>query len=252
MTTRVFSKWVTCPRPRPDARLRLFCLPFAGGGASAYRLWPDRLPSWVEVCPIQLPGREDRYREPAFTSVSGLSSALTREITPYLDIPYAIFGHSMGALLAFELTRALQQMEAPLPLALFLAAYPAPQVSQLRAPIHHLPDAEFIDQMRRMQGTPEAVLQNADLMSFMLPILRADFEACDTHVSPPAPALTCPFFMYGGRDDHEVDQPSLAAWQAGTIGPFHLRMFGGTHFFVQTHRDLLLADIADQLAALLV
>ncbi len=250
MTTRVFSKWVTCPRPRPGARLRLFCLPFAGGGASAYRLWADRLPAWVEVCPIQLPGREDRYRETAFTSVAALSGALAREVAPYLDLPYAIFGHSMGALLAFELAQALSRTDATPPRALFLAAYPAPHASQLRAPIHQLPDEAFIEEMRRMQGTPEAVLQSADLMSFMLPILRADFQACDTYVNPGAPPLGCPLFMYGGADDHEVVPAALEEWRQTTTGPFTMRVLPGTHFFVQSHRDELLADIAGHLAGL--
>jgi surfactin synthase thioesterase subunit len=252
MTSRVFSKWVTCPRPRPDARLRLFCLPFAGGGASAYRLWADGLPSSIEVCPIQLPGREDRYRETAFTSVTAISGALAREVAPYLDLPYAIFGHRMGALLGFELAHALRRTGAPAPRGLFLAAYPAPHASQLRAPIHQLPDEEFIDEMRRMQGTPEAVLQSADLMSFMLPILRADFEACDTYVTPAAPPLECPLFMYGGADDREVAPAALDEWRQTTTGPFAVRVLPGTHFFVQSHRDQLLADIAGHLAGLLV
>jgi surfactin synthase thioesterase subunit len=252
MIGRVFSKWVTCPRPKPDARIRLFCLPFAGGGASTYRLWADRLPASIEVCPIQLPGREDRYREPAFTSVTGLASALAREVTPYLDLPYAFFGHSMGALVSFELTRALRRSGAPAPRALFLAAYPAPEISALREPIHHLPDAEFIEQMRRLEGTPEATLQNADLMSFMLPILRADFEACDTYVCADEPPLPTPVFMYGGDADHEVDQASLEAWRGITTGAFTLRMLPGTHFFVQARRDELVADIGGHLQALLV
>jgi medium-chain acyl-[acyl-carrier-protein] hydrolase len=250
MSARIFTKWVTCSRPNPAASIRLFCLPFAGGGASAYRLWPAALPSSVEVCPIQLPGREDRYREPALTSLVGLSRALSRELLPFLDRPFAFFGHSMGALAAFETARALRHSAAPAPLAMFLAAYPAPQVPLARAPIHQLPDAEFIEEMRRMQGTPEAVLGNAELMAFVLPILRADFEACDTYVCPSEPPLACPFFMYGGTDDREVDSQGLARWREQTSGAFSQRMFPGTHFFVQSHRAPLLDDIAGRLASL--
>ena len=134
MSYRTFSKWITCPHPNPGARLRLFCLPFAGGGASAYRLWAADLPAWVEVCPIQLPGREDRYGEPAFTSLIGLSRAMSREVTPFLDRPFAFFGHSMGALVGFELARALRHSKAPAPLAMFLAAYPAPHLPPAREP----------------------------------------------------------------------------------------------------------------------
>jgi surfactin synthase thioesterase subunit len=254
MTPRMFSKWVTCPRPRSDARARLFCLPFAGGGASAYRLWADSVPAWIEVCPVQLPGREDRYREARYTRVTDLSRALAQELSPYLDLPYAIFGHSMGALVGFELTHALRRAALPPPRALFLAAYPAPHANQGRAPIHQLPDDQFIAEMRRMQGTPEAVLQNADLMAFMLPVLRADFEACDTYVGADACAvpLDCPIVAYGGAEDHDIDAEALADWRQVTTGPFAVRMLPGTHFFVQSHRGPLIADITGRLTALLI
>ena len=250
MTYRLFSKWITCPRPSPDATLRLFCLPFAGGGASIYRAWATMLPSWIEVCPIQLPGREDRYREAAFTNLIGLSRALSRELTPYLDKPFALFGHSLGALLAFEVARSLRHAEAPAPLAMCLAAYPAPHVPSARAPIHQLPDPEFIDQMRRLQGTPDAVLANRELMEFVLPILRADFQACDTYVSAPEPPLACPFFVFGGTEDVEVGAPDLERWRELTSGSFSLRMLPGTHFFVQSQRQPLLAALGAHLARL--
>ena len=250
MSEQSFTKWITCPRPNPTASMRLFCLPFAGGGASAYRLWPAALPSSVEVCSIQLPGREDRYREPGLTSLIGLSRALSRELLPFLDKPFAFFGHSMGTLVAFETARALRHSAAPAPLAMFLAAYPAPHLPLARAPIHHLPDDDFIEEMRRMQGTPEAVLGNAELMAFLLPILRADFEACDTYACPSEAPLDCPFFLYGGTEDLEVDFEGLQRWREQTSGAFAQRMFPGTHFFVQSHRAPLLDDIGGQLASL--
>jgi len=249
MSYRIFTSWITCPRPSPDARFRLFCLPFAGGGASTYRLWPSHLPPAVEVCPVQLPGREERYREPAFTSVIGLSRAVARELAPYLDRPFALFGHSMGALLAFEIARALRHSGAAAPAALLLAAYPEPAASSARVPIHHLPDADFIAEMRRLQGTPEAVLHNDELMAFMLPILRADFRACDTYRYTPGPPLDCPIVAYGGRDDREVGPADLDAWRVHTTASFDRRLLDGNHFFVQSQRDALLADVGGRLAA---
>jgi surfactin synthase thioesterase subunit len=250
MSLKIFSRWVTCPSPNPGATVRLFCLPFAGGGASTYRLWPAVLPPWIEVCPIQLPGREERYNERAYTSVSSVSRAIAREMTPWLDKAYAIFGHSMGALLAFETARALRHAGAPAPSALLASAYPAPQDAVVRTPIHHLPDAAFIDEMRKLEGTPEAVLGNTELMAFMLPVLRADFQACDTYTFVKEPPLDMPLAVYGGADDREVDRAALEAWRHTTVGDFSLRLLPGGHFFVQTHRDLLLADIAERLAAL--
>ena len=230
--------------------MRLFCLPFAGGGASTYRQWPAALPASIEVCPVQLPGREERYGEPAHTSVIGVSRALARELAPYLDKPFAIFGHSMGALLAFETARALRHAGARGPAALLASAYPAPQDAVTRTPIHQLPDHAFIEEMRKMEGTPEAVLANAELMAFMLPVLRADFQACDTYVFAGEPPLDVPLTVYGGVDDREVDRAALDAWRDTTHGDFTLRLLPGGHFFVQTHRDLLLADIAGRLSAL--
>jgi surfactin synthase thioesterase subunit len=228
--------------------VRLFCLPFAGGGASAYRLWGAALPSWIEVCAIQPPGREDRYREPPFTALTSLAQAAAREIVPLIDRPYALFGHSMGALVAFEIARALRHAGLPAPLALLPAAYPAPHLPLARAPIHHLPDAGFIEEMRRMQGTPDAVLDNQELMAFVLPILRADFQACDTYVCAPEPPLDCPFFVYGGTLDREVAEASLAQWCRQTRAACERRLFPGTHFFVQSHRAELLAAIGQDLA----
>ena len=250
MSYRVFTNWITCPRPNRDAALRLFCLPFAGGGASTYRLWPSQLPGVVEVCPVQLPGREERYREPAFTSLIGLSRAVAREMTPFLDRPFALFGHSMGALLAFEIARALRHSRAASPAALLLAAYPEPDASSARAPIHHLPDAAFIAEMRRLQGTSEAVLDNQELMAFVLPILRADFRACDTYRYTPEPPIDCPIVAYGGRDDQEVSLRDLDQWRVHTTASFERRLFDGNHFFIQSQRELLLADIGSRLALL--
>src|ERR1700720_4333094 len=126
MSYRVFTTWITCPRPHPQAALRLFCLPFAGGGASVYRSWGSQLPSSIEVCPVQLPGREERYGEPVFTSLIGLARAVAREMTPFLDRPFAVFGHSMGALLAFEVARSLRHSKTPSPGALWLPPAPGP------------------------------------------------------------------------------------------------------------------------------
>ncbi len=252
MTGRIASRWVTCPHPRDTPKVRLFCLPFAGGGASTYRLWPTVLPSWIEVCPIQLPGREDRYREPAFTNTIGISRAIARELTPYLDRPFSFFGHSMGALLSFEVARALRHSGSPSPDALFLAAYPAPHEAVARRQIHHLPDDEFIAEMRRMAGTPDAVLRNADLMAFMLPVLRADFHACDTYTHPEEPPLDVPFFLFGGSDDGEVAPQALEGWRQHTTAMFVRQTLPGTHFFVQTQRDQVLAEITRRLADLSV
>jgi medium-chain acyl-[acyl-carrier-protein] hydrolase len=251
VTGRQTSRWVTCPQPRPDAAVRLFCLPYAGGGASSYRLWVAGLPPSIEVCPIQLPGREERLRETPFTNLIDLSHAVSRELTPYLDKPFAFFGHSLGALLAFEVARSLRHGGRPAPLGMYLAAYPAPHRPSARTPIHQLPDPAFIEELRRLQGTPEAVLGNRELIEFLLPILRADFEVCDTYVCAPEPPLACPLYLFGGTEDAEVGAAQLEQWRELTAGAFRLQMLPGTHFFVQSHRHRLLAEIGADLARLM-
>src|SRR5688500_1817170 len=176
------SSWVTCPQRRQDPRLRLFCFPFAGGGASTYRLWGTRIAAAVEVCPIQLPGREERGSEPPFTSLVRLAVAAAGEMAASLDKPFALFGHGMGALVAFEVARALRRAQRPSPGALLISAYCAPQSAvACRTLIGQLPDAAFADEIRRRHALPDATLRDPGQLTQLLPTLRADFEACDTY-----------------------------------------------------------------------
>lgn len=247
MTYRLFTRWITCPRPTPEAALRLFCFPFAGGGASAFRSWGGALGSTVEVCPVQLPGREERYNEAAIGSLAGLAHAVVREMGPYLDKPYALFGHSMGALLAYEVAQTLAEQGAPSPERLLLSSYPAPHRPVTRAPIHGLPDSAFIEEMRQLDGTPEAVLREPELLAFVLPILRADFRACETYRYAERAPLGVPLTIYGGDADREVTGDELSHWRAQTLAGFRQRMFPGHHFFIQSARESLLEDVAASL-----
>lgn len=249
MGDRASSKWITCHQPKKGARLRLFCLPFAGGGASIYRTWASGLPSWVEVCPVQFPGRENRYREAPFTNLVSLAEALTVELGPFLDTPYTVFGHSMGALVGFEVARSLRRVGAPMPRAMFLSAYPEPRKALARKMIHELPKGEFVEELRRLKGTPEAALANDELLEFMLPLLRADFQACDTYVYEPQAPLAIPFFIFGATEDREVPLLSLRGWCEQTSAPCSLKKFPGDHFFIQSQQDRLLAEISVHLTA---
>jgi medium-chain acyl-[acyl-carrier-protein] hydrolase len=243
--------WITRPRPVPGAALRLFCFPFAGGGASVYRAWTASLAPAVEVCLVQPPGREERYSEPAFTDLVTLAGAVAREMAAsWLDGRYAFFGHSMGALVAFETARALRRGDAPPPAALFVSSYVAPQAAEGRRPIHDLPDAAFVDEVRRLRGTPEAVLKSDELMAFVLPILRADFRACDTYRYSAEAPLRCPIVAYGGCDDEHVSADQLDQWRTQTAADFDRLELPGNHFFLQSHRDQLLSDLARRVASL--
>ena len=241
------KEWVTYPWPNPGAHLRLFCFPYAGGGASAFCSWAEGLPSSVELCPIQLPGRENRLSEPPFTRLLPLVQALARAIQPHLDKPFAFFGHSMGATIAFELARRLQEQGRPTPLCLIVSGGRAPHLPDPDPPIHHLPEEEFIAELRRFNGTPDAVLQHAELLQLLLPLLRADLAMHETYEYVVGEPLECPVFALGGYGDDLVDYQALAAWQEQTSGPFAQHMFPGDHFFLRSEQESLLRTISQEL-----
>ena len=242
------NSWVKCAKPRPRARLRLFCFPHAGGGASAYKTWGDNLPEEIEVCAIQLPGREDRLGEAAFTSMPPLIWALAHALRPYLDgRPFAFFGHSMGAFVSFEVARNLRTHGHVGPLHLFVAAQRAPQLPDREPPVHNLPDAEFIERLRTLNGTPLEVLQNAEVMEIALPLLHADFAVCETYQYVAGAPLACPIVAFGGVADKEINYDELTGWREQTTSSFIARMFPGDHFFVDSSRDLLLRTITNEL-----
>jgi medium-chain acyl-[acyl-carrier-protein] hydrolase len=249
MPLPVLTPYVTCPYPNPAARIRLFCFPFAGGGASVYRTWAHELPAFVEVCPLQLPGREERHKEAAHRSMERLVEVLTDQIRPSLEMPFAFYGHSMGAVIAFELARALRR-EGQLPLGLFAAAYQAPHLPPKRRAIHTLPEADFIAELRGLKGTPGNVLENKELMDFLLPALRADFELCDSYLAKEELPLACPLAIYGGSKDDSVSHEQLDGWRTHTNRSFALHMLPGHHFFLQSHRNLLLQSLSVKLKEL--
>jgi len=242
--------WITCPKPNPQASLRLFCFPYGGGGASIFRTWPDSLPHYVEVCPIQLPGRENRLGEPPFTRLSPLIQALIQAILAHLQSPFALFGHSLGALISFELARQLCEQALPAPAGLFVSGYPAPQIPNRRPLLHQLPDAEFIDALGRFQSIPQPILENNELKSIFVSLLRAEFAIRETYRYTAQPPLDCPIFVFGGLQDSQITRSDLKAWRKQTRGPFKLRQFPGDHFFIHSAQTLLLQALSQDLRSL--
>ncbi len=245
-----FNDWITCPAPNPTARLRLFCLPFAGGGASIYRSWARALPATIEVCPVQLPGRESRLREKPYTDIWLLAETLAGQIQLYAQKPFAFYGHSMGALLAFELARVLQRQNASMPLTLFLAAHRAAHLSPRRAPISALPREKLILALHRLGGMQEEVAQDQELLDLLLPTLRADLTLCDLYNFAPDTQLDCPFQLYAGRDDMEVPPEDMESWSEHSTQSSSLRIFPGGHFFLRFASDALMQAIGSALARL--
>jgi surfactin synthase thioesterase subunit len=241
------DRWFVTRGSRAGARLRLFCLPFAGGGAHTYRGWQAALGPEIEVCAVRLPGRENRLGEPPFAAMDRLVGALTDVVATRLDLPFAIFGHSMGAHVGFELIRRLRRDHDREPARLIASARFAPQLPDPDPPIHHLPDAEFVAELRELEGTPPEVFESPELLELVLPMLRADFTLCETYAYRPEPPLACPISVYGGLGDWTIDRGQLEAWREQTASEFVLRMFPGDHFFIQTQGPKLLETLRREL-----
>jgi len=244
------TSWLAYCTPKPNARLRLFCFPFAGGGASAYRDWAKDFPLDIEICPVQYPGRETRIREKLITNMDQLADAALAGLAPYLDRPYFFLGHSMGALVAYELATRLSKPGAAGPARLFASGYRAPQLPYRSSLRHDLPKDEFISVLRNLEGTPKEAIDSPELMEFMLPIIRADCQICDLYTYQTRPPLNCPITVYGGAEDVDTEPEALLAWKELTQSSFDMKVFPGGHFFLQTARQeflgALIADILRQ------
>lgn len=229
----VHQKWFSTVRPNPGASLRLFCFPYAGAGASVFRTWWRDLPNEVEICSVQLPGRETRFRERLYTSLPPLIEVLSAVALPLLDRPFAFFGHSMGGLIGFELARALRRIGAPSPQVLFLSGRRSPESRRLESDVelHQLPEPALWEQLIQMNGIDPQFLEQKELMSLLIPVIRADFSVCETFLHPNEAPLGCPIVAFGGDRDQTVLLEHLMGWRAETTGGFEIKVIPGTHFF---------------------
>lgn len=236
--------WVSCAERRPAARVRLVCFPYAGGGAQVYRGWAAALPPSVEPWLVHLPGREQRINEAPIANLSELVAALDYALGGFLDRSVAFFGHSMGALLAFELARTRYKDGNSLPQCLILSAHEAPHLPNRRPPIHALPDDDFIEQVGRLNGTPAALLENRKVMKLLLPQLRADFKAVETYQFIDGPPLPVPITICAASDDPDVDVGQLNEWRRYSRVSCRVQIFEGGHFYLHEHRPQLLSHVS--------
>lgn len=235
-----FASWVKFYRPHPNPAIRLFCFPYAGSSAIVFRSWSDALTPIIEVGSIELPGRGTQIKESLLTRTEPIVEAIALALLPTLDKPFAFFGHSMGAILAFECSRLLRKKYGLLPSHLFVSGRHAPQFPP-RSPIHALPEAAFIREVRRFNGIPDTVLENSELMELLLPILRADFEALETYTYIDESPLDCQITAFGGLQDVNTCIDGLEAWANQTSSFFCLQMLPGDHFFINSAQPQLLA-----------
>ncbi|MEV4820402.1 alpha/beta fold hydrolase [Micromonospora sp. NPDC049274] len=228
---------------------RLICLPYAGGGSSAYSGWQELLGPDVEVCPVELPGRQSRWRDPVYTRVRPLVEDLASALTGELHVPYALFGHSMGSLVAFELARELRRRGAPQPRVLFAAGGLAPGLRRTSPNIHDQPDAIVVDRLRRLGGLDEEIAAEPELLEVLLPAIRADFSVCETYEYTPELPLSCPIVAFAGDRDEHVPPEQIAPWREHTSAGFALHVLPGGHFFPMTARAAVLHTVRATLAA---
>lgn len=241
------SPWIQT-RAMPSARLRLFCLPFAGGSASSFMPWFAALAPDIQLCAIQLPGRGARFGEPAIHDFAELIEQLGSVIAQHDDLPYAFFGHSLGALVAFELSHHCVRKGLELPRHLFVSASGAPRHRVGAARYDLLSDRELLAKLRGYAGTPPEVLANQELMELLLPAIRADFALLRHYRYQPRPRLGIPLCVLAGRDDQHVASETLTDWQGETSATCEQHRFDGGHFFAFEQADSVLKLVKRKLS----
>lgn len=243
-TDKTGDPWLYWPAPRARCRMRLFCFPHAGGSPLAFRRWPAGLPADVEVAAIRLPGRDVRIKEAPLSAWEPLLAAVEEALVPYLDRPFALFGHSLGASIAYEITRRLAAHGRAMPAHLLVSGRRAPHVPARSAPIHGLPRDRFFEQLRLLHGTPAEVLANQEIMDLVEPMLRADIRLAEIWTPATLEPLPLPITGFCGTEDVLAPPPDVQAWAQHTTRAFAAHVYPGHHFFVQTSEAALLRAVA--------
>jgi medium-chain acyl-[acyl-carrier-protein] hydrolase len=243
------TPWIVGSRINSSSLCRLFCLPHSGSGAFQFASWKNFLPEFLDICPIQLPGRENRLSEPLLTGIQTIVENLASELSLYLDRPYILYGYSLGALIAFELARELRRRKIRAPLSFYALARRAPHLPQHDAPVHHLPDDLLLAEVTRRYGEMPAVIrQDVELMKLLIPVLRADLTALETYVYKEEDPLDCPIYAFGGNSDSTTTAQDLQAWRLHTKRTFELKVFRGDHFFIRNNQHSVFSEILAKLS----
>ena len=242
--------WWSVVKPNPRARVKLFCFPYAGGNASIFRSWHVALQECVEVHALQLPGRANRILEKPFTYLSDLVPAIAHSMTPLLNKQFAFFGYSMGAILSFEIAKWLRRHRRPLPQCLFVAARRAPQIPDTDPPNYQKNDEAFLASLAEHKGTPSEVLTNSELLTLLMPGLRADFELIETYKYDADEPLPFAITAIGATEDEETQDGRMDAWRVQTNRRFTMRILDGDHFFINSNEQELLTVLRSELCGI--
>ncbi len=241
--TKKAGNWLIPLVKNKTSSLRLFCFPYAGGGASVFRNWKNFLSQDFDAYAFQAPGRETRFSEMPISDMGVLVKHAVDAIRPLADRPFALFGHSLGSTIAFETARQLQT-EGFNPALLIVSGRQCPGAPSKRAPIGHLAETEFLKGLEGYNGTPAEVLRNKDLIELLLPMIRADFLLSENYLyQTQAGLLNCPILALGSNQDVWLDPAYLEGWSAFTSGGFESQWFEGDHFYLNQHTAELVAEI---------
>lgn len=238
----MIGRWLPRVHPRATARMRLFLFPFAGGCATLFRDWRGAFPPTIDVLPVQLPGREERIGEPAFSRIEALADSVADVLKPLTDRPTVLFGWSMGAALAHAVALRWEAMGRP-PALLIPAAYPAPHLPLRSAPLHHLEGDQFWQEVAKMGGLPQEALASQDLRDCMEPTLRADFAVVETRPCSDLSALSCPIVAIAADGDPTVAREDVLAWSEATRGPTKFATVPGGHFAIRDDRSSVISRV---------
>jgi surfactin synthase thioesterase subunit len=245
MNSQIKNKWIQHDTQQ-DVRLRLFCLPYAGGGSSIYRQWQQFMPKDIQVCKIQLPGRENRINEHAIDCMEELVQILSKQLSMYMDQPFALFGHSMGGMATYELARYLSKNTPYTPKHVFISGCRTPNVEDNNK-TYYLQGEAFIDSLRQRGGTNEVLLNNKEYMQMVEPTLRADLKLIERWHHHEIEPLTCPLSVLGGVHDPLISPDKLTTWEEYTKGDFELKLFKGGHFFLNDESNNIASVIGNTL-----
>lgn len=233
------NEWITPQRKSENIKLRLFCFPYAGGSSTIFHNWQKLFPFSIQVCPVNLPGRGNRFAEELRTDFFSLVKEIKDGIAPFFDYPFVFFGHSMGGILAFELARLLRRLGLPQPAKLFISGCGAAQISYDKPREYDLSENGIIKDLKNLKGTPAIIFENEELLQVMLPIIRADYKVCQAYIYYRESPLDIPLVAIGGREDDAVPKSQILSWREQTRLKFKSYFIDGDHFFCHTHEEEL-------------
>jgi len=242
------DNWFVCPQAKPGAEMRLFLFPYAGSSPATFWNWAAKFPDHIETWIAHYPGRGSRYNEAPAKKLSTLVNGIFQTIPSLLDKPFAFFGHSLGGLVAYELAHALHRNNLQQPTVLFISACGAPPLHHPQPLIHTLPDPEFLKALQELNGIPQEVVNQPELLEFFIPMLRADFEVAESYrYDPSKKPLACPIVAFSGSDDSRVSPEQMEGWASHTISENKSIYFSGDHFFLNAAKDEIVQSIIQEM-----